>query len=228
MKWAARHGIDVQHTQPGTPVRKNRLPLLPSALAACLVLGGATPAAAQAVKLDIKAFAGASSTTFVEMLETGRERETLFGWQIGFGARVRLQKWYIETLLSFTRWAIRFSDEEIRLKGRVNSIELPFIAGVVPYKNPYFKLYLYGGYVNHFNARIFVTGTTPDGESASLRLRPKEIDLAIYQALARFGASFDLAMFNVDFSYSISMNSAGTESFRTGYHQLQLNLGYLF
>jgi len=35
-------------------------------------------------------------------------------------------------------------------------------------------------------------------------------------------------MFNFDFNYSISMNSATTTSQRTGYHQLQFNLGYLF
>ena len=53
-------------------------------------------------------------------------------------------------------------------------------------------------------------------------------NLAIYQALARFGVNFDLAMFNFDFNYSISMNSAGTDSYRTSYHQLQLNAAYLF
>jgi hypothetical protein len=42
------------------------------------------------------------------------------------------------------------------------------------------------------------------------------------------GANFDLAMFNVDHNYSISLNSATKTSFRTGYHQIQLNLAYLF
>jgi len=32
----------------------------------------------------------------------------------------------------------------------------------------------------------------------------------------------------VDFNYSISLNSATKTSFRTGYHQIQLNLAYLF
>ena len=66
-----------------------------------------------------------------------------------------------------------------------------------------------------------------EGES-SLRLKPKDDNLAIYQAIARFGASVDLAMFNLDLNYSISLNSATTTSYRTGYHQVQLNLAYVF
>ena len=40
--------------------------------------------------------------------------------------------------------------------------------------------------------------------------------------------NLDLAMFNFDMNYSISLNSATTTSYRTGYHQIQLNLGYVF
>ena len=84
--------------------------------------------------------------------------------------------------------------------------------------------YLFAGYVNHFNAKIIVTR---EGEP-SLKLRPKDDNLAVYQALARFGTSVDLAMFNLDLNYSISMNSATTTSYRAGYHQVQLNLAYVF
>jgi hypothetical protein len=44
----------------------------------------------------------------------------------------------------------------------------------------------------------------------------------------RFGANVDLAMFNLDFNSSISLNSATKTSYRTAYHQLQFNLAYLF
>lgn len=185
---------------------------------------------AQQPKLDIKLFAGASATTYVALLESGRERDTFVGWQVGFGPRYRKRRWFVEVLFSFNRWALRFNDEEtgIRLKGRVNSFELPINAGFIPYKNAYFKLFLYAGLVNHFNTRIIVTASSEDGTSVNLRLRPKEVEFAIYQALARFGINFDLAMFNFDFNYSISMNSAGRTSERTSYHQLQLNVAYLF
>jgi hypothetical protein len=106
----------------------------------------------------------------------------------------------------------------------VNSFEFPLLAGYIPYRNPYRKWLVYGGYVNHFNTKIILRR---DGQS-SLRLRPTADNLAIYQALARFGTSVDLAMFNFDLNYSISMNSATTTSYRTSYHQLQFNLAYLF
>ena len=185
--------------------------------------------AAQQPKMDIKLFVGGSATTFVSMLESGRERETFAGWQIGFGPRVRRRHAFIEILFSFNRWAFALSDftpdgTPFQATGRVNSFELPFNMGYIPYKNPFFKLFLYAGYVNHFNTKIIAEiegGTT-------LKLRPKEANFAIYQAIARFGVNVDLAMFNLDFNYSISLNSATKTSYRTGYHQLQFNVAYLF
>ncbi len=180
---------------------------------------------AQQPKMDIKVFVGGSATTFVSMLETGRERDTFAGWQVGFGPRIRRRQAFIEILFSFNRWAFAFTDPVFGpFSGQVNSFELPFNMGYIPYKNSYFKLFLYAGYVNHFNTKIILE--VP--RAPTRKLRPKEASFAIYQAIARFGVNFDLAMFNLDFNYSISMNSATKTSYRTGYHQLQLNLAYLF
>jgi hypothetical protein len=207
-----------------------RYGLLVAGFLGLAALSSPSTAAAQQPKLDVKLFAGASATTYVSLLETGRERETFAGWQVGFGPRYRKRKWFVEVLFSFNRWALRLSDPElgISLKGRVNSFELPINAGFIPYKNAFFKLFLYGGLVNHFNTKLILEASDFEGNSIDLRLRPKEADFAIYQALARFGVNFDLAMFNFDFNYSISMNSATQTSYRTGYHQIQLNAAYLF
>jgi len=195
------------------------------AVATVLALAAPATSAAQQPKLDIKAFFGLGGTTYVAMLETGRERDAFAGWQIGFGPRLRRGKAFIELLFSFNRWYFEGTNPDFGgIKTQVNSFELPFHAGYIPYKNSYFKLFLYAGYVNHFNAKIIVTR---EGEP-SLKLRPKDDNLAVYQALARFGTSVDLAMFNLDLNYSISMNSATTTSYRTGYHQVQLNLAYVF
>jgi len=66
------------------------------------------------------------------------------------------------------------------------------------------------------------------GAAANRMVRNANDNLAVYQALARFGTSVDLAMFNLGLNYSISMNSATTTSYRTGYHQVQFNLAYVF
>ncbi|MBT8470477.1 MAG: hypothetical protein KJN97_17155 [Deltaproteobacteria bacterium] len=186
--------------------------------------------------MDIKLFFGASATTYVSMLETGRERDIFPGWQIGFGPRVRRRKAFIEILFSFNRFAFEFQEVDelgnvLDLEAQVNSFELPLIMGYIPYKNPLFKLFLYAGYVNHFNTKIIATRKANEAsgiEERTVKLRPKDVDFAIYQAIARFGVNFDIAMFNFDFNYSISLNSATTTSYRTGYHQLQLTLAYLF
>ena len=182
-------------------------------------------AAAQQLKLDIKFFFGLGETTYVALLETGREREVFGSYQVGFGARLRRNKAFFEILFSFNRWIYEGVNPAFGgTETRVNSFELPFLGGYIPYKNHLFKIFLYAGYVNHFNTKIIVTR---DGEP-SLRLRPRADNLAIYQALARFGANFDVAMFNFDLNYSISLNSATATSYRTSYHQLQLNLGVVF
>lgn len=189
------------------------------------LLAAPSTSAAQQPKMDIKLFGGFSGTTFVSMVKTGRERDTFRGWQVGFGPRVRRRQAFFEVLFSFNRWAFRLTDPTIgSVPGQVNSFELPFNMGYIPYKNSYFKLFLYGGYVNHFNTKIIarVSG------GPTVEIRPKEVDFAIYQAIIRFGANVDLAMFNLDFNYSISLNSATKTSFRTAYHQLQFNLAYLF
>jgi hypothetical protein len=203
---------------------KTLLPLMLAVVAWVGLLATSSAVSAQQPKMDIKLFAGASATTFVSMLKEGRERETFAGWQIGFGPRVRKRQWFVEALLSFNRWTFRLSFEDVgSVALQVNSFELPLNAGFIPYKNALFKLYLYGGFVNHFNTKILIT---VDGDRT--KFRPKELEIAIYQALARFGINFDVAMFNFDFNYSISMNSATHTSYRTGYHQLQLNAAYLF
>lgn len=190
-----------------------------------MVLAAPSTSAAQQPKLDIKIFVGVSATTLVARLESGRERETSPGIQFGFGPRLRRRKWFVESLFSFNRWAFSFTDPTIgRLDGVAHAFEFPINAGYIPYKNPYFKLFLYAGYVNHFNLKLLLDA---DG-GATLRLRPKEANFAIYQALARFGVNIDLAMFNLDFNYSISLNSVTSTSFRTSYQQVQFNLAYVF
>jgi hypothetical protein len=205
-------------------------------LASVLVFVWPSASSAQQPKLDVKVFFGGSATNYASLLPTGREREVFAGWQVGFGARVRRRKAFIEILFSFNRWAVALQEADefgnvLSLEAQVNSFELPLIMGYIPYKNPLFKLFLYAGYVNHFNTKIIATlGANGALEipEATFKLKPKEVDFAIYQAIARFGVNFDVAMFNFDFNYSISLNSATNTSYRTSYQQLQFNIAYLF
>ena len=205
-------------------------------LASVLVLASPSESSAQQPKLDIKVFFGGSVTNYASLLETGREREIFGGWQVGFGARVRRRKAFIEILFSFNRWAVALQEADefgnvLSLEAQVNSFELPLIMGYIPYKNPLFKLFLYAGYVNHFNTKIIATVGANEAleiRETTIKLKPKEVDFAIYQAIGRVGVNFDVAMFNFDFNYSISLNSATKTSYRTSYQQLQVNLAYLF
>jgi hypothetical protein len=86
------------------------------ALALVLCLAAPSTAVATQPKLDIKVFLGVGATTYVAMLETGRERNLFCSYQVGFGPRIRLGKAFFEA--------------------QVNSFELPLLAGYIPYKNP--------------------------------------------------------------------------------------------
>jgi hypothetical protein len=109
--------------------------------------------------------------------------------------------------------------------GRMNSFDIPITAGYVPYRNPYFGLFLYGGLVNKFNIRGFVE---TDGSRKGLKFKPREADFVIYQIGLRLGWQFDLGPVNFDFNYTLGLNSFTKTDYRTSTHVTQFNLGWLF
>jgi len=176
----------------------------------------------------------------------GRNPSTFFNWGMQIGARVTFDnKVFTELAMGFSRFYFDYGDQlrtfalaagedpEIvnALVGqtvRMNQMEIPLTAGYVPYKNPYFKIFVYGGWVNTFNIRGFVE---LDGRRKGLRFRPKDIPgypLAIYLAGARVGVQFDLGPLNFDVNYTIGMNSLTDTTFRTNTHVLKIFLGWLF
>lgn len=226
-----------------------RFLLVASVIAACSIV----PAEAGAVpKLDIKVLFGVGTTTFVPRLPEiqqpdgtvtgGRERESFFSWQAGLSARVTSRKVFGEIGLVFSRFRFEvteaiaeaaeqegrpFQIDLVGQKAQMNSLDIPITAGYVPYANPLFKIFLYGGWVNKFNLRGFVD--LPAG--GSVKFRPKQIPgfpLVIYQAGMRLGAQIDIGPVNVDFNYTIGLNSISKTDFRTNSHVTQLNLGWLF
>ncbi len=175
----------------------------------------------------------------------GRSPSSYFNWGMQLAARVTAGKIFGEMAIGFSRFYFTYGEqlqliaeaegedpEEIaRLAGervRMNQLEIPLTAGYVPYANPYFKIFLYGGWVSTFNIRGFVE---LDGRRKGLKFRPKDIPgypLAIYLAGARFGVQFDLGPLNFDFNYTIGMNSLTDTEFRTNTHVFKFFLGWLF
>ena len=110
----------------------------------------------------------------------------------------------------------------------MNSLEIPLTAGYVPYANPYFKLFIYAGWVSQFNIRGFVD---LGGNRKAIKFKPKQVPgypFSIYVAGFRLGSQFDLGPLNFDFNYTISMNSATKTEFRTNSHVFRFLLGWLF
>ena len=209
-------------------------------------------------KLNVKVFIGVGSTTLVPRLPSfeldsgqrvgGRQPSTFLSWQGGLTARVRSRKVFGEIGLVFSRFTFQLTEETRALSiaenpdnpeawipeelvgrdARFNSLDVPITAGYVPYSNPYFKLFLYGGWVSKFNIRGFID--TGEGRRG-LKFRPKQITgapLVIYQAGFRLGVQFDLGPMNFDFNYTIGLNSITKTEFRTNSHVTELNVGWLF
>ena len=173
----------------------------------------------------------------------GRTRGTFANWSMQLAARVTAGKIFGEMAIGFSRFYFTVGEEleliaelegnplpvEIRgQQARMNQLEIPLTAGYVPYKNPYFKIFLYGGWVSTFNLRGFVDY---NGNRKALKFKPKDIPgypLAIYLAGLRLGTQFDLGPLNFDFNYTIGMNSLTKTEFRTNTHVFKFFLGWLF
>jgi hypothetical protein len=175
----------------------------------------------------------------------GRNPSTYPNWGMQLSARVTAGKIFGEIGIGFSRFYFDITQSlaDIRQaeggnadavqalvgeRARMNSLEIPLTAGYVPYKNPYFKLFVYAGWVNTFNLRGFVD---LNGNRKAIKFRPKQIPgfpLAIYVSGLRLGTQFDLGPVNFDFNYTISMNSFTTTEFRTNAHVFKMFLGWLF
>ncbi|TFH27416.1 MAG: hypothetical protein E4H00_09555 [Myxococcales bacterium] len=192
---------------------------------------------------SIDLYSGGPDDPVFEGTVGGRQRATFTNWGMQLGARVTAGKIFGEISMGFSRFYFAVGDQlELiaRIQGnplppellgqqaRMNQLEIPLTAGYVPYKNPYFKLFLYGGWVSTFNLRGFVDY---NGNRKALQFKPKDIPgypLTIYLAGLRLGAQFDLGPLNFDFSYTIGMNSMTKTDYRTNSHVFKLFVGWLF
>ena len=174
----------------------------------------------------------------------GRRPGTYPNWGLFLTARVTSGKIFGEMSIGVSRFYFDISEELVVIQesldpdsrirtilgetARMNALEIPLTAGYVPYANPYFKLFIYGGWVSQFNIRGFVN---LNGNRKAIKFRPKQLPgypLAIYIAGFRLGTQFDLGPLNFDFNYTISMNSATKTDFRTNSHVFRFLLGWLF
>lgn len=173
----------------------------------------------------------------------GRRRGTFANWGMQLAARVTAGKIFGEMAIGFSRFYFEVGEqleliaevegnplpeEILGQQARMNQLEIPLTVGYVPYANPYFKLFLYGGWVSTFNLRGFVDF---GGNRKALRFKPKDIPgypLSIYWAGLRLGTQFDLGPLNFDFSYTIGLNSATKTSYRTNSHVFKFFIGWLF
>ena len=177
----------------------------------------------------------------------GRIAETNGSWQGGLSARVRFDnKAFVEIAMVFSRFGFTIPESELEIcllqnegnpeacdgladivgkTGRMNSFDIPITAGYVPYRNPYFGIFLYGGLVNKFNIRGFVE---TNGSRKGLKFKPKEAEFIIYQVGLRLGWQFDLGPVNFDFNYTLGLKLFTKTDYRTSTHVTQFNLGWLF
>ncbi len=183
----------------------------------------------QQPKLNIKAFGGINTNSFIYQVE-GESAETFGGWQTGAGLRVMYRRVFAEfdgVYLKYGTSLQLFEEDSIITDGnldfRMRALEFPLTAGYIAVKKPFFKWFLYGGFVNKFslNGKYKFLGE-------EVKFKPKEFDLHFYNLAARFGTQFDVAMFNIDLNYNIGITNGIKNKARTNTQGLQLTLGLLF
>jgi len=226
--------------------------------ALCAAIWFTPGSASAVPKMDVKVAIGVGSTTLVPRVPPidlyfpdgtfagtvgGRSPSSYPNWGMQLGARVTAGKIFGEMAIGFSRFYFDIGEELqliaevqgnpipdglVNQRARMNQLEIPLTAGYVPYANPYFKLFVYGGWVSTFNIRGFAD---VNGNRKAFKFKPKDIPgypLAIYVAGLRLGTQFDLGPLNFDISYTIGMNSFTASDFRTNSHVFKFFLGWLF
>ena len=183
----------------------------------------------QQPKLNIKAFGGIKTNSFIYQVE-GESAETFAGWQTGAGLRVMYRHVFAEFDGVYMKYgtSVDLGAEDSIFAGevldfRMRALEFPVTAGYIPVKTPFFKWFVYGGFVNKFslNGKLKFQGE-------ELKFKPKELNLHFYNLAARFGTQFDVAMFNIDLNYNIGITNGIKNKARTNTQGLQLSVGLLF
>lgn len=184
---------------------------------------------AQQPKLNLKAFGGINTNSFIYQVE-GQSAESFAGWQAGAGLRVMYRNIFAEFDGVYMKYgtSVQLLEEDSvisdgTLDFRMRALEFPVTAGYIPVKKPFFKWFLYGGFVNKFslNGKYKFLGE-------EVKFKPKEFDLHFYNLAARFGTQFDIAMFNIDLNYNIGITNGIKNKARTNTGGLQLSVGLIF
>jgi hypothetical protein len=189
-------------------------------------LGMPQEASAQRPKMHLKGYVGLYNSYFV-VRDTTNYTDHLVGYLGGFGFRVTSKRWFGEADFDFVRTGLTVPLQDVgindELLARFYSFQLPLTAGYVMVKEPIFKWYAYTGPVNRINTRGQIELF---GETVSFTNR--EVGLRSYNLDWRLGTQFDIAMFNIDFSYSIGVTNSLSENQRTNFHAYRLLVGLLF
>jgi len=184
---------------------------------------------AQQPKMHIKFYLGFNGSSLIYRAENVNS-DVLGGVQLGGGFRVKKRKSFAEIDIGYLLQSYIYSpreDDDLPLEDEVElllrSIEVPLIVGYVPIRTPLFGCYLYGGIENRFSlsGRIIY-------QEEEYKFKPKDAKLHFYNLGARFGIQVDIAMFNLDFNYTIGITNSFRDRTRTNSHTFRLSLGFLF
>ena len=183
-------------------------------------------ARAQQPKMHIKLFGGWNESQLVYRME-GASANYLHGWQVGAGYRVLYRKAFLESNITYLNSGLTYQPPEDvggiisePLDIRIISLEIPLNIGYVPVNKPVFKWFLYGGLLNRFVLHGQYTY-----EDVKETFKPGELNLHVYNLGARFGTQVDIAIFNIDLSYTIGITNSFKGRLRTNSHSVLLSVG---
>lgn len=193
-----------------------------------LLLSVSTSLLGQQPKLYLKAYAGIHGQKYIYK-SADSQTEYYPGWQAGFGFRVSYRKVFGELGFDFIRSKITgdlgdtLSNDLRFFDVKLNSLNIPIKVGFIPYKSPFFKWYVYTGFGNRLNTQAIISFR---GET--LKFKPSELHLRVYNLDFLLGTQADLGWLNIDIYYSTGITNSYVSEIRTNYHQFVLNFGFLF
>ncbi len=182
----------------------------------------------QQPKLDLKLIGGINTNSFIYKVE-GIRSEMFLGWQAGAGARVMYRHVFGEFDFLFKEFGTEYLPGDLdsiltdELSLKMKALEFPIVAGYIPVKTPFFKWFVYGGFVNKFSLKGKIKY-----QDEVIKFKPKEANLHFYNLLARIGTQVDIAMFNFDVSYDIGITNGIKGKARTNTNGFHFSAAFLF
>jgi hypothetical protein len=188
-------------------------------------------------RMQIGGQVGANINYFV--YKNGMQKDESAGYEGGIFFRISRQMAFVQFEINFLRTSVNFKNGIFTtllnntipfdvLKMKYHTVGIPLVFGAYAVQKPIFKLRFYTGIETTLIARTKVVLKQNDTYTFKLTRPEKRQIFRPAQFNYLLATGVDIAMFTIDFKYSVGMRSFFKEEYRTQTHLFQITVGAIF